>query len=182
MRIKILNGVQNDRDELMLVDHDSCLENSFPSPLGSRAMPWTQIRDQGHALVPGRGRGEGWKTRIARKLRKHQTNAENYLWYFLRNRRLSGYKFKRQYPIKSYVVDFICLEMGIIIELDGSQHLLQVNRDTARDYSLLNLGYTILRFWNDQIFRDTKMVLTTIKTTLEASEFSPSKPRDEREQ
>ena len=61
-------------------------------------------------------------THLARNLRKNQTNVEQILWLQLRNRRFLNYKFRRQFPIEPYIVDFICLELKLIIELDGSQH------------------------------------------------------------
>ena len=59
----------------------------------------------------------------AKQLRTHSTDTEQHLWYFLRAKRLSGYKFKRQYIIGRYIVDFICIEAKLVIELDGSQHM-----------------------------------------------------------
>ncbi|MCK5478802.1 MAG: endonuclease domain-containing protein [Methylococcales bacterium] len=65
-------------------------------------------------------------THLARNLRKNQTDAEQVLWFQLRRKRFLNYKFRRQFPIEPYIVDFICLELKLIIELDGSQHIDQL--------------------------------------------------------
>ena len=86
----------------------------------------------------------------AKSLRRTMTEAEQRLWYHLRNRRLSGYKFKRQYPIGNYIADFICLEKNLIIEADGGQHN-DNSRDDARTAWLQAQGYTVLGYWNHDI-------------------------------
>ena len=87
----------------------------------------------------------------ARNLRKKQTNAENKLWYFLRDRRLLGLKFRRQHAIGRYIVVFCCLERKLIIELDGGQHLKQMKKDNFRTKQLSKEGYQVIRFWNDDV-------------------------------
>ena len=102
----------------------------------------------------------------AKSLRRAMTEAEQRLWYHLRNRRLSGYKFKRQYPIGNYIADFICLEKNLIIEADGGQHN-DNPRDDARTAWLQSQGYTVLRYWNHDILQQTEAVLTHILHHLE---------------
>ena len=102
----------------------------------------------------------------AKSLRRAMTEAEQRLWYYLRNRRLSGYKFKRQYPIGNYIADFICLEKNLIIEADGGQHN-DNPRDDARTAWLQAQGYTVLRYWNHDILQQTEAVLTHILHHLE---------------
>ena len=97
----------------------------------------------------------------ARKLRSHLTDAEQILWRHLRMRQVGGCKFRRQRPIGSYIVDFVCLEKKLIVELDGGQHAEQHRYDTSRDRWLNIQGYEELRFWNDQ-------VLTKIEDVKEA--------------
>ena len=80
---------------------------------------------------------------LARTLRKNQTDAENWLWRNLRNRELGGWKFRRQYWIGNYVVDFVCIEKKLIIELDGGQHALQVEQDDQRSVFLKEKGYQV---------------------------------------
>jgi very-short-patch-repair endonuclease len=88
------------------------------------------------------------------------------LWYFLRGRRFLGLKFKRQKPLGNYIVDFVCLSPKLIVEVDGGQHSDQIDYDTCRDQWLSNEGYTVLRFWNNQILGDTTSVLEAIRETV----------------
>jgi len=105
---------------------------------------------------------------FARKLRRDQTDAEKKIWYFLRDRRLGGHKFKRQYPIGHYIVDFCCFEKYIIVELDGGQHALQVNKDIQRTKYLKNKGYRVLRFWDNEALKETEAVLEVILSKLDS--------------
>jgi very-short-patch-repair endonuclease len=89
----------------------------------------------------------------AKALRRNLTEAEQRLWYHLRAHRFMGYKFKRQKPIGRYIVDFACLEHRLIIELDGGQHSEQAVYDQQRDTWLRSQGYTILRFWNNDVMQ-----------------------------
>ena len=99
---------------------------------------------------------------LARKLRRQSTDAERVLWKHLRAHRMDGYKFRRQFVIEPYIVDFVCLEMRLIIEADGSQHLDQKEEDLIRTAYLESLGYKVIRFWNDEILRGTDAVLESI--------------------
>ena len=90
-------------------------------------------------------------TNTARMLRKNQTDAERALWHRLRNRRLLGGKFRRQVPIKGYVADFAALEIKLIIELDGSQHIDNKEADEIRTGFLQREGYKVIRFWNNDV-------------------------------
>lgn len=98
----------------------------------------------------------------ARKLRKGQTDAEKLLWTKLRGRQLVDQKFYRQYPIGKYIVDFYCPEKKLIIELDGSQHLLKKEYDAARSEFLETHGLTVLRFWDNDVLNNIKGVLVSI--------------------
>jgi very-short-patch-repair endonuclease len=91
---------------------------------------------------------------FARKLRKSMTPQEVKLWAHLRQlRRDHGWKFRRQVPLRGFIVDFACFDARLIIELDGSQHGLepQVQLDRARDTTLERNGFAVLRFWNDEV-------------------------------
>ncbi|MBI1258334.1 MAG: DUF559 domain-containing protein [Chloroflexi bacterium] len=101
---------------------------------------------------------------IARDLRQRQTSAEVILWECLRNRRLSGLKFRRQHPIAetTYVADFFSYEHHLVIELDGSIHDLQQAADVERQYDIEALGYSVIRFRNEQIFSDLEDTLIAI--------------------
>ena len=101
-----------------------------------------------------------------RQLRRDQTEAERVLWQHLRDRRLLGWKFRRQHRIGPYFADFACVEATLVVELDGSQHLTQQRHDDARTSFLETQGFRVLRFWNDDVLRDTEAVLATIAIAL----------------
>jgi very-short-patch-repair endonuclease len=102
----------------------------------------------------------------ARTLRRNMTDVEQKLWYRLRNRHLTGWKFRRQHEIDHYIVDFVCTDAMLIVELDGSQHAEQVDYDTRRTRHLHALGYRVLRFWNNDVLTDTESVLEVILEAL----------------
>ena len=120
------------------------------------------------------------KTVRARRLREHQTNAEARLWNHLRNRQLDGLKFRRQAPFDHYIVDFICYEAKLIIELDGSQHSQShiQKQDQTRTRYLEKCGYQVLRFWNTDILTNVEGVLAVIYKVARES-LSPARERDE---
>ena len=93
------------------------------------------------------------KYHIARKLRQNSTKQERILWQLLRNRQFKGLKFKRQVPIGEYVVDFLCEEKQLIIELDGGQHNEpdNIEADRLRTEFLESKGFKVIRFWNNDI-------------------------------
>ena len=93
------------------------------------------------------------------------TDAELRLWYHLRAGRPAGVKFKRQHPMAPYVLDFVSITHRLIIELDGGQHL-ESDADFRRDSHLRAQGYTVLRFWNNDVLTDTEAVLERILTAL----------------
>jgi very-short-patch-repair endonuclease len=99
-------------------------------------------------------------TPIAKKLRKNLTDAEKYLWYVLRINNL-GVKFRRQAPIGNYIVDFVCYEKKLIIELDGGQHYQSAD-DKVRDEWLRSQGFIILRFWNNEVVENRDAVVLKI--------------------
>lgn len=100
----------------------------------------------------------------AKILRKNTTDTEKILWFYLRNRRLCGLKFRRQVPIGKYIVDFVCKEKKIIVEIDGSGHLYNEQRqhDEIRNAFLKAEGYKVLRFYNTDIFNNIETVLEVI--------------------
>jgi very-short-patch-repair endonuclease len=89
----------------------------------------------------------------AKGLRKNLTDAEQKLWQHLRNRQLEGYKFRRQQLIGKYIVDFVCFEKKLVVELDGGQHLdsERIEYDSNRTRWLESRGYRVLRFWNHEV-------------------------------
>ena len=102
----------------------------------------------------------------ARGLRRHMTDAERLLWYFLRARRFAGCKFRRQHPIGPFVADFACLEHRLIIEADGGQHA-DAASDRQRTLWLEAQGWRLVRFWNEDIMRRTHDVLDEIRKAIE---------------
>ena len=102
----------------------------------------------------------------SRELRQAQTKAEQHLWKYLRNRRLGGRKFRRQFPIPPYILDFYCHEMHLAVELDGSQHMLKEKYDRKRTEFLENQGIRVLRFWNHDVLQRTEKVLEMIREYL----------------
>jgi very-short-patch-repair endonuclease len=111
------------------------------------------------------------KTRRARRLRRDSTDAELRLWYRLGSRSILGFKFVRQEPIGPYVVDFVCREQRLIVEVDGGQHA-DSKRDLARDLWLAEHHYRVLRFWNNDVLANTDGVLETIAAALNAGATS----------
>jgi very-short-patch-repair endonuclease len=98
----------------------------------------------------------------ARELRKNATDCERLLWQQLRAHRLQGFKFKRQQPLGLYIVDFVCFEARLIIEADGGHHAEQAEYDNRRDDWLRSQGFTVLRFWNNEILTNIEGVLERI--------------------
>jgi len=103
-------------------------------------------------------------TSRSRKLRRNSTDAERKLWTILRNRELGGFKFRQQVELDGYVVDFLCHERRLIVEVDGGQHTPE--RDARRTAYLENQGFRILRFWNHDVLQNLDGVWTTIEEAL----------------
>ena len=102
----------------------------------------------------------------ARELRGNATDAERLLWRFLRNRHLSGYRFRRQVPLGPYVADFACLRARLIVEIDGSQHDEHLLEELERTHHLARLGFRVIRFWNNEVLLQTEAVLESILEAL----------------
>jgi very-short-patch-repair endonuclease len=104
------------------------------------------------------------KSKRANSLRLNSTDVERKLWARLRNRNFYNIKFRRQHPIDRYILDFICVEKKIIIELDGGQHNFETHKikDEIRDNYFIDRGYKILRFWNNEVNENLDGVLTVI--------------------
>ncbi|MGA9851326.1 MAG: endonuclease domain-containing protein [Gammaproteobacteria bacterium] len=99
-------------------------------------------------------------------LHTHQTDTENLLWKHLRNRQLDGRKFRRQVLIGKYIVDFVCFESNIVIEVDGGQHMMHQEKDELRSRWLHSREFMVLRFWNSDVLSHTQAVLEEIRTHL----------------
>jgi very-short-patch-repair endonuclease len=105
-----------------------------------------------HRPVAKRNRGH------ARQLRHDATDAETAMWRLLRHRRLAGFKFRRQVPFRSFILDFVCFDSKIIVEIDGSQHF-ESERDQRRDAALAEQGFRVLRYWNNDVLQRSTSVL-----------------------
>ena len=142
-----------------------------PSPLAGEGGTRVLSEVKG---VGGRGGLPSRKLLLARAkwMRANPTDAERRLWAILRNKRLSGYKFKRQVILDWYIVDFVNFEHRLIIEADGSQHA-DNKYDERRDAYLKDQGFNVLRFWNSEALKESKAVAETIWHALQASPPSP---------
>jgi len=149
------------------------LKEFSPLPLGER------IKVRGVAALKTLNKP------LVKALRRHPTEAEKKLWRHLRNRQISGAKFRGQQPFGPYILDFYCAESKLAIELDGGQHGMtkHTRQDEQRDEYLKQEGVTVLRFWNNQIFEEVEGVLDMIYATLESRTPHPNPlPQGERGQ
>jgi very-short-patch-repair endonuclease len=105
----------------------------------------------------------------ARRLRRGTTDAETVMWHFVRDRRLSNMKFRRQVPFKNYILDFVCFERQLIIEIDGSQHL-DSKRDERRDAVLASEGFQVIRYWNNDVLQRRNTVLEDLFAKLQLTQ------------
>jgi very-short-patch-repair endonuclease len=123
---------------------------------------------------------------LARRLRRNQTDAERILWFRLRDRRLDGWKFRRQMSLNGYIADFCCPDAKLIIELDGSQHSDRQEQDSQRTANLEASGYLVVRYSNADVMRNVEGVLEDLLRTIDPQAFEPSHPnplpKREREQ
>ncbi|MBN8591119.1 MAG: endonuclease domain-containing protein [Anaerolineae bacterium] len=114
---------------------------------------------------------ERWGTLKARsrEMRHQPTSAEEHLWKYLRGRRLNGAKFRRQHAIDQFIVDFVCIEQLLIVEVDGLVHEVpdQRDRDVNRQAHLEGMGYRILRFTNAEVLQSVRAVLEVIGAALQ---------------
>jgi very-short-patch-repair endonuclease len=102
----------------------------------------------------------------AGELRKDLSSAEAKLWSYLRKGQLRGFKFRRQHAIGNYIVDFCVPGQKLVIELDGSHHLDQEEYDAMRSAYLIDKGFRVLRFWNNQVMNDIAGVILAIEMAL----------------
>ena len=105
------------------------------------------------------------------------TDAERQLWYHTRDRQLGGFKFRRQHPVGPFIVDFVCPEKMIIIEVDGGHHDENRELDTQRSEYLNKLGYKVFRFWNNEVLQETEAVLSAILGILTNGKQNSPSPR-----
>lgn len=105
-------------------------------------------------------------------LRNNQTEAEKLFWHQVKAKRFEGHKFRRQYPIGEYIADFICVEAGLIVEIDGGQHCENA-QDEKRTAFLNSLGYKVMRFWNNETMQNMDGVLQALSRRERGQENAP---------
>ena len=128
----------------------------------------------GVAIMKGQTNKKILGNRLQRVLRGNMTDAEQQLWKHLRRGQLDGFKFRRQHPFGDYILDFVCLEARLIIEVDGGQHVANEIEDAKRTAVLNKAGFRVLRFWNHEVMGGLDKVLDAIWNALHAP--SPSQP------
>jgi very-short-patch-repair endonuclease len=110
----------------------------------------------------------------ARALRNNPTDAERLLWQHLRLRQIGGHKFRRQQPLGHYIVDFVCLEKRLVVEVDGGHHSEQVVYDRRRSAWLEAEGFRILRFWDHEVLKHIEAVKQVIGEAIGGQFETPS--------
>ena len=110
----------------------------------------------------------------ARKLRRSTTDVERKLWHRIRDKQIEGFRFRRQRPVGRFIVDFICLDARLIVELDGGQHAENVAHDKKRSAFLESLGYRVLRFWNNEVIENMDGVLERLREALLLTRLDPT--------
>ena len=113
-------------------------------------------------------------TETARTLRRCSTDAERVLWRHLRDGQIEGHKFRRQEQIGRFIVDFVCYERHLVVEADGGQHAIEYDKDEERTAWLNSQGFTVLRFWNNEILTNSEGVLERICEELNHPSPQPS--------
>ncbi|MFT0859748.1 endonuclease domain-containing protein [Ancylobacter sp. G4_0304] len=136
-------------------------------------------RGRGRREAAGEG-GINGRIERARRLRRDQTDVERLLWSRLRNRQLEGWKFRRQVPVERFVVDFLCADARLVIELDGGQHTADVDAERMR--MIESCGYFVIRFWNNDVLVNLDGVVLRIIEAVRANAPHPNPlPHGERE-
>jgi very-short-patch-repair endonuclease len=115
-----------------------------------------------------RGQTNDFTKPTAKILRRSLTDAERKLWRRLQGGQLDA-KFRRQHPFENFILDFVCLEKMIVVEVDGSQHVEQQEHDESRTRSLRAAGFQVLRFWNNEVLNQTDEVVENIWNVLNSS-------------
>jgi very-short-patch-repair endonuclease len=135
--------------------------------------PGRSLRSRPTSPVKGEGEhgADREMRRRARGLRIRMTDAERKLWFALRDRRFAGFKFRRQVPIGRFIVDFVCFEQRLVIEVDGGQHADSV-ADKRRDRWFVANGFRVMRFWNNEVLSNLEGVMTLLAEALHVKEWS----------
>ena len=140
-----------------------------------RSVKYEALHQGGDGSMKGQTNRFILRKRVQRLLRSNMTVAERKLWQRLRGKRLYGWKFRRQHPYGNYVLDFVCLDAKLVVEVDGGQHVERRQVDEARDANLRAAGFQVLRFWNNQVMQELETVIEVIVAALPITP-SPSRP------
>ena len=144
--------------------------------------PWSHTWRNVPSPLVGEGQGEGLKEvyinlkETAIELRKNSTDAERLLWRHLKARQLDGLKFRRQEQIGRFIADFVCYEKNIVVEADGGQHAYEKTKDEERTQWLNSQGFSVLRFWNNEILTNIEGVMESIRQHCQSPLPSPLPP------
>ena len=128
----------------------------------------TSPSEEGEESKVRRAKRTDFAKKLAKRLRKQPTEAEKRLWYFLHKKQLDGLRFKRQEAIGQYVADFVCPALKLVVEVDGGQHGIKVEKDAARTAWLESQGYSVIRFWNNEVMDNIEGVLATVREEVAA--------------
>ncbi len=120
------------------------------------------------------GEGASKNVERARELRRDMSRAERICWKLLRDRRLSGVKFRRQHPLGPYFADFACVSRKLVIEIDGEHHAYQVEADARRTAFMERAGWQVLRFWANEVVENPEGIWSAIEIALRGSCATPS--------
>ena len=118
---------------------------------------------------------------FAKHLRSSSTDAERMLWRHLRSRQLADFKFRRQQVIAPYIVDFVCMERRLVVEIDGGQHAERQKEDARRTAFLESAGFHVIRFWNNEVLANLDGVMSAIQGALNTPPHPGPLPQGERE-
>jgi very-short-patch-repair endonuclease len=159
----------------MMVAYPSSHPSGHLLPQGEKEM---KISEKSPSPLEGEGGSrrltvEGFAQQQSKRLRKDMTDVERILWSALRARRYEKFKFRRQVPIGKYIVDFVCFERSLIVELDGIQHQDSIH-DEVRDAWLTTQGFRVLRYWNIDILQALDGTLRSIFDALNMKSTNPS--------
>jgi len=145
------------------VNSSGSKDADLPSPLvGEGGAERSSATGEGFAPQTPHHRPTATRVRnFAKKMRGEPTDAELAMWRLLRDRRLGQFKFRRQVPFQCFILDFVCFEKRLIIEIDGSQHASST-RDEAGDALLISEGFRIVRYWNNDVLQQPSSVLEDI--------------------
>ena len=111
--------------------------------------------------------------KLQRTLRNEMTDAEKALWRVLRCQQVSGLKFRRQHPFGNYILDFVCLDKKLVIEVDGGQHGERAKEDGIRTQDLSTAGFRVLRFWNNEVLQEIEAVKERIWRAVQEEQTHP---------